>query len=176
MTDAELESLKYPVGRFKAGPFGSAAERAGWIDGIAATPAEVTALVAGLTDAQKATPYRDGGWTIAQVVHHMADSHLNAYARCRWALSETDFTIKPYKQDAWAHFADAIALDVTPSLDILRGLHQRWVTLLRAMSPSDWEIRLTHPETGPVTVDSVVQLYAWHCRHHAAHIRNALGR
>ena len=173
MTDSVLDAVKYPVGRFKAGPLGSPAERAAWIDGIAAAPAVVTSLVAGLNDTQMSTPYRDGGWTIAQVVHHMADSHLNAYARCRWALSETEFTIKPYKQDLWAQFADATAVDVTPSLDLLRGLHQRWVTFLRAMSPAQWETRLMHPEMGPLTVDSLVQLYAWHSKHHAAQIRNA---
>ena len=173
MSDSVLEAVKYPVGRFKAGPSGSADERARWVDGIAAAPAVVADLVDGLNDAQMATPYRDGGWTIAQVVHHMADSHLNAYARCRWALSETEFTIKPYKQELWAQFADATAIDVTPSLDLLRGLHHRWVTLLRSMSPAQWETKLMHPENGPMTLDSLIQLYAWHSTHHAAHIRNA---
>ncbi len=173
VTDAVVESAKYPVGRFKAGPAGTAEQRQAWVETIAAAPAEFARLVAGLTDAQKATPYRDGGWTIAQVVHHVADSHLNAYARCRWALTETDFTVKPYKQALWAEFADATSLDVTPSLDMLRGLHQRWVTLLRAMSPAQWDTKLMHPENGPMTLDSLIQLYAWHSKHHAAHVRNA---
>ena len=174
MTDAVIDPVKYPVGRFKAGPFGTADQRRAWIDTIAAAPAELDKLVAGLTEAQMATPYRDGGWTIAQVVHHMADSHLNAYARSRWALSESDFTVKPYKQELWASFPDAVALDVTPSLELLRGLHHRWVTLLRSMTPAQWETKLMHPEMGELTIDSLVQLYAWHSQHHAAHIRNAL--
>jgi uncharacterized damage-inducible protein DinB len=149
---------------------GTAADRARWIDEIARTPEMFAGLVRGLSSRQLGTPYRDGGWTIAQVVNHVADSHMNAYIRTRFALTEDVYTVMPYKEALWATLADAQQLDVEPSLAVLRGLHQRWVTLLRSLSSDQFEIRFTHPESGPMTLDKLVQLYEWHGRHHAAHI------
>ena len=170
MTATPPDDLRYPVGRFQETPPGDAATRAGWIEDVAQTPSRVADLVAGMTPRQLATPYRPGGWTVAQVVHHMADSHVNAYVRTRWALTETGFVIKPYDQDVWAELPDARDLDVAPSLELLRGLHARWVTLLRACSDADFARPLIHPERGAMTLDSILQLYAWHGRHHAAQI------
>lgn len=176
MADAVVDAARYPVGRFKAGPPGSAADRAVWIGQIAETPQVLARLVDGLTPAEMLNRYRDGGWTIAQVVHHVADSHMNAYIRTRFAVAESNFTVKPYDEQRWSEFPDASDPDVGPSLRILRGLHTRWVTLLRSLTADDFARELLHPERGPMTVDSLVQLYAWHGRHHAAHVEQARTR
>ena len=170
MSSDALESLRFPVGRFVVKKDATAADRAQWFGAIERAPAELAAAVAGLSTDQFSTPYRDGGWTVAQVIHHVADSHLNAYARCRWVLTEPNFTVKPYDEKAWANLTDARGTDVTPSLDLLRGLHVRWVTLLRSLDAREFARELHHPERGPMTLDSLVQLYAWHGHHHAAHI------
>jgi len=170
MPDAVQHDLRFPIGRFSPTPAGSPEARAAWIDQIARVPEEIAALVRGLSTAQLATPYRDGGWTVAQVVNHMGDSHMNAYLRTRWALTETGYVVKPYDEKQWAELADSRGVDVTPSLDILRGVHARWVTLLRTLSDADFARTMTHPERGPITIDWLVQLYAWHGRHHGAHI------
>lgn len=167
-----LDALRYPVGKFAPIPLGTAQDRARWIDEIARTPAVVAELVRGLSDAQMSTPYRPGGWTVAQTVNHMADSHTNAYIRTRFALTEDDFVVKPYDEVAWATLADAAQVDVSGSLEMLRGLHARWVILLRSLAPAQFERAFVHPESGPMTLDKLVQLYEWHGRHHAAHIRN----
>lgn len=176
VTDAGLETLRYPIGRFVAGPPGTAEQRGQWIDEIARTPQAVTALVAGLTPRQMATPYRDGGWTVAQTVHHMADSHVNAYLRTRWALTEDGFVVKPYPEQIWAELPDAREIDVTPSLAILTGVHARWVTLLRTLTPEAFARAFVHPERGDVTLDWLIQMYAWHGRHHAGHISSLRSR
>lgn len=161
--------LQYPVGKFvRPGPL-AAAERSALIDQIAATPANVRAAVARLTEAQLDKPYRPGGWTARQVVHHLADSHMNSYIRCKLALTESEPTIKPYDQDAWSTLAD-MALPVGLSLDILDGMHQRWVVLLRSLSDEDFARRFVHPELGPLRLDQNLALYAWHGRHHTGHI------
>lgn len=170
MAEAAQQDLRFPIGKFSPTPPGTADQRKTWIDQIARTPDDVAALVRGLSAAQLATPYREGGWTVAQVVNHMADSHMNAYLRTRWALTETDFVVKPYNEKQWAELTDSRAIDVTPSLEILRGVHARWVTLLRSMSDADFARAMTHPERGPISIDWLVQLYAWHGRHHGAHI------
>jgi DinB superfamily len=175
MTDTMLETLRFPVGRFKPTASATHADRVGWIDSIAATPARIAALVDGLDARALGTAYRPDGWTVAQVVHHMADSHMNAYVRTRFILTEPDFTIKPYNEKAWATLPDATLLDVTPSLALLRGLHARWTTLLRSLEPADFDRQYIHPESGPGTLDKLVQLYEWHGRHHGAHIAHVRG-
>jgi len=167
MTDASLESLRFPVGKFKADPN---ANITAMIDQIAAAPDAIAQVVERMTPAQLQTPYRPGGWTGAQVVHHAADSHINAYIRTRFALVEDNFTVKPYDENVWATLADATGADVAPSISILRGLHARWTTLLRTLTPEQFQRPLLHPERGPMTLHNLVQLYAWHGRHHAGHL------
>jgi hypothetical protein len=143
--------------------------RAPAIDAIAQLPAQMAAAVDGLTEGQLDTPYRPGGWTVRQVVHHVADSHMNAFVRLKMALTEETPTIKPYDQDAWSTLAD-IRLPVDISVSLLRGIHTRWVTVLRSLPPEQFSRTFNHPEIGPMTLDSQLQMYAWHSRHHLAHI------
>jgi len=136
---------------------------------IAELPTRLRAAVAGLTDAQLDTPYRPGGWTVRQVVHHVADSHLNAYIRLKFALTEEKPAIKPYDQDAWAGLADS-RLPVEMSLATLDGVHARWTGLYRSLTDEQFGRTFRHPEIGTVTLDRQLQMYAWHGRHHVAHI------
>ncbi len=165
------EDLRYPIGAFAFDPSGTAEDRDRWIDEIAAAPMALRTAVAGLSDAQLATPYRPGGWTVRQVVHHLPDSHLNAYARFRLALTEDHATIRPYDEKLWAELPDAADAPVDISLNLLHALHVRWVILLRAMSPAQWDRTFHHPEWD-ATLDLLELLahYAWHGRHHVAHI------
>jgi uncharacterized damage-inducible protein DinB len=162
--------LRYPIGRLERKPSLTPAERRAAIDAIASSPAQLRAAVGGLTDAQLDTPYRPGGWTVRQLVHHVADSHMNAYSRFRLALTEEDPTIKPYDEAAWAELPDARLLPIGVSLSLLYGIHERLVHLLRATPDESFARRLTHPQNGPMTMDSLLSIYAWHGRHHAAHI------
>jgi hypothetical protein len=171
MTDAALETLRFPVGKFKADPN---ANMAAMIDEIAAAPANLAKLAERMTPAQLLTPYRPGGWTAAQVVNHVADSHINAYIRTRFALVEDNFTVKPYDETVWAELVDAKSPNVAPSISILHGLHARWVTLLRTVTPEQFQRPLLHPERGPMTLHTLIQLYAWHGRHHAGHLASIL--
>ena len=172
MSDVDL---RYPIGRFSARSEVAPEERAAFIGQIAAAPAALRAAVTGLSDAQLDTPYRPGGWTVRQVVHHVPDSHLNAYTRFRLALTENDPLIRTYEQGAWAELPDS-RLPIDVSLRLLDALHGRWVVLLRSMSDTDFERPLRHPESGPMTLDMLLQLYAWHGRHHAAHITSLRAR
>jgi hypothetical protein len=165
MTDA----LRFPTGKFTFDPSVTPDLRARSIAAIRETPAAVRAAVRGLTDARLDTPYRPGGWTIRQVVHHLPESHMNAFVRFKLALTETNPTIKPYHEDAWARLKD-IASPIEPSLTLLEALHQRWVTLLERMDDAEFERPLEHPERGALTLDYMLQMYAWHGRHHVAHI------
>lgn len=167
MSEADL---RYPIGRFSPKSEVTPGERAGLIEQIAAAPAALRAAVTGLGDAQLDTPYRPGGWTVRQVVHHVPDSHINAYMRFRLALTEEEPEIKTYQEAAWAELPDADSLPVEISLRLLEFLHARWVPLLRALGPAQWARRLRHPEFGVVTLDTMLQLYAWHGRHHVAHV------
>lgn len=146
------------------------------IDQIAATPVRMREAVAGLTPAQLDTPYREGGWTVRQVVHHVPDSHLNAYTRFKLALTEETPTIRPYDEAKWAALADTHATPISTSLDLLESLHDRWVRLLRSMKESDFQRRLIHPESGEQSVDNLLALYAWHGRHHVGHITSLRAR
>ncbi len=162
--------LRYPVGKFSRPTAFGAADRAAAIDAIGALPAALRAAVAGLSDAQLDTPYRPDGWTVRQLVHHVADSHVNAYTRARLALTEDTPTIKPYAEAAWAELADAKTMPIDPSLGILDGIHARWTVLLRSIDPAAFAKSVLHPDNGPMTLDLLTALYAWHSRHHIAHI------
>jgi uncharacterized damage-inducible protein DinB len=161
---------RYPIGKFEMPKEITPALRQSAIGEIAETPAKIRAAVKGLTDSQLETPYRDGGWTVRQVVHHAPDSHMNAYIRLRFALTENAPTIKPYEESAWANLEDAKNAPVDVSLNLLDALHERWVRLLRSLKPEDYARTLIHPEHGVRTVDWLLFLYAWHGRHHTAHI------
>jgi uncharacterized damage-inducible protein DinB len=161
---------RYPIGKFEMPQEITPALRQSAIGEIAGAPAKIRAAVKGLTDSQLETPYRDGGWTVRQVVHHVPDSHMNAYIRLRFALTETAPTIKPYEESAWANLEDAKNAPVDVSLNLLDALHERWVRLLRSLKPEDYARTLVHPEHGVRTVDWLLFLYAWHGRHHTAHI------
>lgn len=145
------------------------AERRDLIGKIASLPDELEAAVAGLDDAQLDTPYRDGGWTIRQVVHHLADSHSNALIRMKLVLTEDHPTLKPYDQDRWALLADA-ALPLAPSLTLLRGLHERWHALLEKMPADAWSRAAHHPENGEMSLDDLLRVYAGHGRGHVGQI------
>jgi hypothetical protein len=169
-TQSMLQDPRFPVGPFEADVDAPHSARPTMIDTIASLPRVLRAAVHGLTDAQLDTPYRDGGWTVRQVVHHVADSHANAYIRFRFALTENEPTIKPYDEAVWAELSDAKTLPVTASLQMLEGMHTRWVALLRSMSEQQFARTLIHPERGTMTLGKMLQLYEWHSRHHAAHI------
>ncbi len=176
MVDTTLDALRFPVGKFAVVRESTDAMRTTWIDEISIAPDVVAALADEMTPAQLKTPYREGGWTAAQVVHHLADSHMNAYIRTRFALVQDDYTVQPYDENRWSQFPDAIDTDVTTSLSIIDGLHARWVTLLRSLTPADFARKLFHPERGPMTIDTLLQLYAWHGKHHAGHLRIVKGK
>jgi hypothetical protein len=166
-----MEDLRYPIGEFEFAGSLSAADRTSCIDRIAAAPAALRAAVAGLTDAQLDTPYRPQGWTVRQVVHHVPDSHMNAYTRFRLALTEPMPTIKPYEEARWAELPDARSAPVAISLALLDALHIRWVLLLREMGRDDWSRKLVHPEHGrEMSLDELLALYSWHGEHHVAHV------
>ncbi len=162
--------LSYPIGKFKWEGDATDEQRQQLIDEIAGTPARVRAAVEGLSAEQLETPYRPGGWTVRQVVHHIADSHLNSYVRFRLALTEDEPTIKPYHEDRWAELDDARTAPLEVSLALLESLHERWVQLLKSLKAEDFARTFKHPEMGVVSLDKNVGLYAWHGRHHVAHI------
>ena len=161
---------RYPLGRFSPPAEYTPDVRATLIQDLARAPRDLRAAVAGLGPDELQTPYRVDGWTVAQVVHHVADSHMNAYIRTKLAATEDNPTIKPYLEGVWAGLADAVDPDVTTSLDLVEALHARWVVFARALRPADFERTLVHPERGPMTIDRSFALYAWHGRHHIAHI------
>ena len=161
---------RYPIGKYTPPQEVTPALRQQAISVIAETPAKFRAAVSGLNDAQLDTPYREGGWTVRQVAHHVPDSHLNAYVRFRLALTEDQPTIKPYDETRWAELADAKSAPVAVSLALLEPLHDRWVRLLRSLTPADYARKFVHPEHGQRTLDWMLFLYAWHGRHHTAHI------
>ena len=161
--------LSCPVGHStRPGPSG-AGERRAWIDSIAGAPSQLRGAVAGLSDAQLDTPYRPGGWTVRQVVHHLPDSHMNAFVRMKLALTEELPTIRPYDEARWAELPDASA-PLPPSLELLDALHAKWVLLLRRLAEADWSRTFRHPESGDWRLDHVLSMYAWHGAHHIAHI------
>jgi len=165
-----VEDLRYPVGKFSFDGDITPEKRRAWIQTIERLPGELRRAVSGLSPQQLDTPYREGGWTVRQVAHHVADSHMNSFIRCKLALTESRPTIKPYDQDEWAKTADVGNTDVELSLVLVEGLHARWTRLLSSLSPADFAREFNHPEGGIQTMERQLQLYAWHCRHHVAHI------
>jgi uncharacterized damage-inducible protein DinB len=165
-----MEDMRFPVGKFHYdGPL-TPEQQKSFLEAIAQTPSQLRSAIKGLSDSQLDTPYRPEGWTVRQVVHHVPDSHLNAYVRFKLALTEEDPTIKPYAEDRWAELADTKATPVEVSLTLTDSLHDRWVRLLRSLAPEQWKRTFRHPEMGPMTLEKTLALYAWHGRHHVAHI------
>jgi uncharacterized damage-inducible protein DinB len=167
---------RYPIGKFHFDGSLTEEQKKSLIDDIAQTPAKLRAAVSGLSPQQLDTPYRDGGWTVRQVTHHVPDSHLNAYVRFKLALTEDQPTIKPYAEDRWANLADTAATPIEVSLAMLDSLHDRWVRLLQSFTPQEWKRSFRHPELGLVSLEKNLALYAWHGRHHVAHITALRGR
>ena len=166
-----MTDLKYPVGKFDFDAPIAEADHARLIDEIAATPAALRAAVTGLSRDQLETRYRPGGWTVKQVVHHVPDSHMNAYSRFKLALTEDEPTIKPYDEAKWAELPDSQKVAAEVSLRLVEAIHERWVPLLRSMDSADFRRGFRHPDHGRVlTLQQVLGLYAWHGRHHVAHI------
>ncbi len=165
-----MTDLRYPIGKFELPAVVADADRPGLIDRIAALPGEIRRAVAELDDAQLDTPYRDGGWTVRQVVHHLPDSHLNAYTRFKLALTEDVPTIKTYEEGRWAELPEARSAPIEVSLALLDALHERWVLMLRVLADGQYARRLRHPEWGLLSLDQMLALYAWHSRHHVAHV------
>jgi DinB family protein len=170
-----LEKLKYPVGRMErlSTPL-DRSTRDRYISTIEQLPARMRSLVNGLSDAQLDTPYRPGGWTVRQVVHHVPESHMNAYIRMKLAATEDVPTIKTYEEQLWAELPDVKSCPVDVSLTLLDALHRRWVTFLRTLPEADLSRPFVHPQWGRVPIDEAIGMYAWHCRHHTAHIEQAL--
>jgi uncharacterized damage-inducible protein DinB len=165
-----MSDPRYPIGKFNGQAPAGQAEREKFIKDIEETPTRLKAAINGLSDKQLDTTYRDGGWTVRQVVHHVQDSHLNAYVRFKLALTEEEPTIKPYCEDRWAELADSKLTPIEVSLHLLDSLHKRWVLLLRSLKPEDWKKTFRHPELGVMNLDKTLALYAWHGRHHVGHI------
>lgn len=165
-----MDDPRYPIGKFQKVASLTAEQRATCIDQVAAAPAQFRRAVTGLTPAQLETPYRDGGWTVRQVAHHLPDSHMNAYLRFKFGLTEDAPAIKTYEEKDWAKTPEVATTPVDVSLALLDALHLRWVPLLRAMTPQQFARTITHPEWGTPSLDAMLALYAWHGRHHTAHV------
>jgi len=158
----KVTDLRYPVGKFTYAGHLTEDQKCAFLDDVAKTPANLREAVQGLSQKQLDAPYRPGGWTVRQVVHHVPDSHLNAYVRFKLALTENEPTIKPYAEDRWAELADTKSTPVDVSLTMLDSLHDRWMRLLRSMTPEQWKRTFRHPELGPMTLEKTLALYAWH--------------
>ncbi|MEJ7812742.1 MAG: YfiT family bacillithiol transferase [Gemmatimonadaceae bacterium] len=171
-----VHDLRYPIGRFERPATLSAEARGQCIEHVSATPGSLWAAVEGLSAEQLDTPYRPGGWTVRQLIHHMPDSHLNAYTRFKLALTEHEPTIKPYEEARWAELPDSRETPTETSLALLDALHERWGILLRHMTEADFARRLRHPESGLQSLDQLLALYAWHGRHHVAHVKGLRDR
>jgi uncharacterized damage-inducible protein DinB len=171
-----IDDPRYPTGKFTFNPSVTPEMRRQSIAAIREAPSALRAAVRGLNEAQVETPYRDGGWTVRQVVHHVPESHMNAFTRFKLALTEDNPTIKPYKEDAWVKLGDVARTPVETSLVLLEALHARWVTLLEIMTPEDFGRPLLHPENGQMTLERMLQLYAWHGHHHIAHVTTLRAR
>ena len=165
-----MSDLRYPIGQFTFDGSLTEKQRNQFIDGIEQAPARLRAAVSGLSPQQLDTAYRPDGWTVRQVVHHVADSHLNSYVRFKWALTEDEPTIKPYYEDRWAELEEARSAPIEISLALLESLHKRWVLMLRSIKPEGWKRTFRHPELGLMGLEKNLALYAWHGKHHVAHI------
>lgn len=165
------DALRYPVGRFQFADTAGGEARRQAIATIRQFPAALRAAASSLSETQLATPYREGGWTGRQVIHHVADSHINAYVRTRWLLTEDRPTLKAYDEKAWAELPDAAVSPIEASLILVDAIHQRWAALLDALPDPAFARELVHPERGPMTLETLVQMYGWHGRHHIAHLQ-----
>jgi len=161
---------RYPIGKFTRPEGVTLEDRKQWVERIKTTPARMAALVRGMSEQQLDTPYREGGWTVRQVVHHVPDSHMQAYTRLKLALTEDSPIIKPYREDAWAELPDTFAIPVETSLCLLDCLHQRWIALFETLTEEQWKRTFRHPEIGPLNLEVLAALYAWHGEHHIGHI------
>jgi uncharacterized damage-inducible protein DinB len=169
--------LRYPIGEFEFVGEISEEQRNKWIDDIEEMPEQLKSAVKDLSEEQLNTPYREGGWTIRQVVHHIADSHMNSLIRFKLALTEEEPSIKPYYEDRWAELGDTIEAPIDLSLSLLEALHKRWVLLLRTMKPADFDSTFYHPQSREATrLDKNLGIYAWHGKHHIAHITSLRSR
>lgn len=165
-----MSDLRYPIGKFTYGGSATSEKKQELLNQIEQAPGHLRGAIKGLSQQQLDTPYRPEGWTVRQVVHHVPDSHLNAYVRFKLALTEEEPTIKPYAEDKWARLADTPATPVEVSLTLLDSLHDRWVRLLRSLQAADWKRTFRHPEMGVMDLEKTLALYAWHGKHHVAHI------
>jgi hypothetical protein len=165
-----MSDPRYPIGKFNYDGAPSADQRTKLIDDIAQAPAALRAAVKGLSPQQIETPYREGGWTVRQVVHHVPESHMNAYIRFKLGLTEDQPTIKPYMEDRWANLPDVQSTPLEVSISLLELLHDRWVRVLRAIKPEEWNRTFNHPELGLMPLEKNLCLYSWHGKHHVAHI------
>ncbi len=161
---------RYPIGKFSYNGTLTAEQRHQFLNDIEQTPRKLRAAVSGLSEQQLNTPYREGGWTVRQLAHHVPDSHMNSYIRFKLALTEDDPTIKPYLEDRWAELPEAKRAPVDVSLALLDSLHQRWMLMLRNLTDADWQRTFRHPEMGPMTLEKNLAPYSWHGRHHVAHV------
>ena len=169
-------TIGHPIGDFVIDPEVTASKRRQWVRQIADMPRGLGAAVSGLDESQLSTPYRVGGWTPRQVVHHLADAHMNGFVRFKLALTEDQPKIKTYEESLWAETADGREAPVDPSLRLLSALHERWLILLESLREADWHRAFSHPDRGVLTIDEAVQLYAWHGIHHTAHITGLRAR
>ena len=169
------EDLRFPIGKFDKSIEITAEIRQQLTQIIAELPEKINSATKSLSDAQLDTPYRPGGWTVRQTVHHIADSHLNSFIRFKLALTEDVPTIRPYFEDRWAELADS-RMPIDVSIKIIEGIHARWTNLLESMSEKDFNKQLNHPDSGVWTLERMLALYGWHSRHHTAHITNLLER
>jgi uncharacterized damage-inducible protein DinB len=165
-----MTDLRYPIGKFQPKPQLTDDERQALIHQLVEAPVKLRQSVSGLMEEQLDTPYRPEGWTVRQVVHHLPDSHFNAYVRMKLAMTEQQPTIKPYEQQLWAELSDAKTAPIEMSLTLFESLHKRWVLFLQSLKSSDFARTINHPESGVMNLDRILQLYAWHGRHHTAQI------
>lgn len=170
MENSKLTSDRYPIGTFQSPSLIDQAQRSQWIGVLRELPPQLRKVVESFTEEQLNTPYREAGWTVRQVVHHVPDSHLNSYTRFRLALTEDNPTIRPYDEARWAELSDARTGPIEPSLQLLEGLHDRWAALLESLTEADFARTFYHPELKSVRLDKALGLYAWHSRHHLAQI------
>jgi uncharacterized damage-inducible protein DinB len=161
---------RYPIGKFSYNGPPTAQDKKKYLDEIEQTPARFRSALAGLSDEQLNTPYRDGGWTLRQLAHHLPDSHMNAYVRFKLALTEDEPTIKPYMENLWAELPEAKSAGIEVSLALLDSLHRRWMLMLRQFGDAEWKRTFRHPELGAMSLEKTVALYAWHGKHHVAHV------
>jgi hypothetical protein len=168
----EIDHLRYPIGRFREPKEYNQELREGFINEIEETPFYLRQAVENLNEDQLNTPYREGGWTVEQVVHHLPDSHMNAYIRVKLALTEKEPLIKTYKEDAWAKLEDYVTTPIEVSLELLESIHNRWIILLKSLSSAQFERTLNHPERGVIDINWLLAQYAWHGKHHIAQINS----